>query len=79
MLGEECDKVGETFSRTQQIIESERGKIFPASARVEVVRGGVSEPGTTWDKVRDVKTLQEVQTVGHGLKCENVPLGWGSS
>jgi len=79
MLREECGKVGETFNRTPQIVESERGEIFPASARVEVVRDGVSEPGATWDKVRYVKILQRVQTTGHGLNCENIPLGWGSS
>jgi hypothetical protein len=32
VLREECGKVGETFSRTPQVVESERGEIFPASA-----------------------------------------------
>ena len=57
VLGEECGKVGGSFSRTSQIVESERGKISPASTRVEVVRGGASQPGTTRDKVHCVEIL----------------------
>ena len=57
VLGEDCGKVGESLSRTSQIVESERGKISPASTRVEVVRGGASQPGATRDKVRYVEIL----------------------
>ena len=78
VLREERGKVGEAFSRTLQIIESERGEILPASARVEVVRDG-GEPGTTWDKVRHVKILQQIHTMRHGLKCGGEPLGLGNS
>lgn len=79
MLREECGKVGKAFNRTPQIVESERSEVFPASTRIEVVRDGVSEPGTTWNKVCYIKILQQVQTMGYDLKCENVPLGWGNS
>ena len=59
VLREECGKLVETVSRTPQIIESERGEVFPASGRVEVVRDGVSEIGTTWNNVCYVEILQQ--------------------
>lgn len=59
----ECGEAVETLSRTPEVVESERGEIFPASAQVEVIRDWAAETGTTGASVRYVKVLQQGQAV----------------
>lgn len=65
MCGKECSKAVETLSRAPEVVESERGNIFPSSAQVEVVCNRTRETGTTGASVRYVKILQQGQTTRH--------------
>jgi len=78
---EERGEVDEILRRsTTEVVESERGEIFPASVvRIEAACGGVNETMNGWDKVGDFKILQRVQTRKHNSKCVAVPLSRGSS
>jgi len=69
--GKECGKAVETLSRAPEVVESERGEIFPASAQVEVVCNRAREAGTTGACVRYVKVLQQGQIITRVLEVYN--------
>ena len=59
----ECGEAVESLSRAPEIVESEGGEVFPASAQVEIIRDRASETGATGGSVRYVKVLQQSQTI----------------
>ena len=62
--GKEGGEAVETLGRAPEVVESERGEVFPAAAQVEVVCDRARETGTTGASVRYVQVLHQGQTIG---------------
>ena len=78
MSGKEGGEAVETLSRAPEVVESERGEVFPASTQVEVVCDRARETGTTGAGVRYIKVLHRGQTIGRVWRYAVVPASWDS-
>lgn len=63
MRRKECSEAVETLSRAPEVVESQRGKTFPASTQVEVVCDRTSKARATGTGVRYVKILRQGQAI----------------
>ena len=77
--GEECSEAVETLSRAPEVVESERGEVFPASTQVKVICDGARETEATGACVRYVKILQKSKIIENDQRYAAIPASWDSS